>query len=96
MYKLTASDTVRDVPLGNALKVTLDHYYDILKTNAGNLQADEFLQLKLAADVLDISSKGASVGGYEWYSRYVILRRSDKTIEPTPVADAIQTSESVT
>ena len=50
---------VKDVDFGEALKLSLDNYYDLLKTNVGALASNEFLQLKLVADPLDLSDKGA-------------------------------------
>lgn len=89
--KRFASSPVRDVTFGSAMKISLDHYYDLLKQQAGGLQAEEFLQLKLAADTLDLSDdKKPSEGGYTWFSYYNLLNRSDKAIEPQPVAGEYQ------
>jgi hypothetical protein len=73
------------ISLGSALKVTLDNYYDLLKTQVGGLNADEFLQMKLVADPLDISSES-----YPYWSMYNLLERSDLGIEPSPVAGEIE------
>ena len=48
-----ADSPVRDVPFGEALNISLDNYYDLLKSQVGGLRADEFLQLKLVADTVD-------------------------------------------
>lgn len=88
-----APSPVKDVEFGAALKISLDNYYDLLKTQVGGLKADEFLQLKLAADVVDLSAdKKASEQGYVWFSYFNLLNRSDRAIHPTPVAGEIQIS----
>jgi len=81
------ADEVRDIPFGQAIKISLDNYYDLLKTNVGSLQAEEFLQLKLVADPLDINQDQ-----YEFFSYYTMLVRSDAAIEPQPVGGEIVTS----
>jgi hypothetical protein len=81
------SDQVRPVPFGEALKISLDNYYDLLKTQVGGLGAEEYLQLKLVADPVDISAEK-----YPYYSQYNLLNRSDLAIEPVPVSGTILTS----
>ncbi len=81
------ADEVREIPFGQAIKISLDNYYDLLKTNVGSLQAEEFLQLKLVADPLDINQDQ-----YEFFSYYTMLVRSDAAIEPQPVGGEIVTS----
>ena len=90
MYNLSGSP-VAPVTLGQASKISLDHYYDLLKSNAAGLQADEYLQLKITADVVDISTAKASEGGYAWFSQYAMLQRADREIVPTAVSGEIQT-----
>jgi hypothetical protein len=86
-----ASSPVQDVTFGTALKISLDNYYDLLKTQLGGLKTEEFLQLKLTADTIDVSTeKKASEGGYVWFSYYNLLNRSDRAIQPIPVANEIQ------
>ncbi|MFM0687315.1 hypothetical protein PQQ77_15145 [Paraburkholderia strydomiana] len=86
-----AGSPVQDITFGTALKITLDNYYDLLKTQVGGLKTDEFLQLKLVADTIDLSlDKKASEGGYVWNSYYNLLGRSDRGIQPIPVAGEIQ------
>lgn len=80
---------VQEVPVGTALKISLDNYYDLLKAQVGNLAADEFFQLKLVADTVDISEQD-----YRWFSYYNLLRRSDQAIEPIPVSGNITTAAS--
>lgn len=91
MYKLKQSPVV-DVSFGDALSLSLNNYYDLLKTQVGGLGAEEYLQLKLVADVLDVSDKGAAEGGYKWFSNYNLLKRSDKSIDNNPVTGDIQTN----
>lgn len=93
MYRL-ADSPVKEVTFGDALNLSLDHYYDLLKNQVGGLAVDEFLQLKLVADVLDLSDKSASstVEGYKWHSYYRLLERSDQAISPTPISGTIQTA----
>lgn len=88
MY-IFASSPVRDISFGQALNLSLDSYYDLLKGQVASLQADEFLQLKLVADMIDLSvDEKASKGGYIWYSYHNLLERSDIAIEPHPVSDS--------
>ena len=56
---------VKDVTFGEALKISLDHYYDLLKARAGDFDEKQFLQLQLASNIIDLSgeSKKASEGG---------------------------------
>jgi hypothetical protein len=84
-----ADSPIRDVPFGTALKLSLDNYYDLLKTYAGGLGAEEYLQLKLVADPVGISSKN-----YRWFSYYQLLKRSDQAIAPTPISGVVQTDVS--
>lgn len=79
-----ADSPVQPVTFGQALNISLDNYYDLLKANVGTLNTDEHIQLKLAADAVDISTKK-----YLWFSYYNLLKRSDMAIDPKPVADAI-------
>jgi hypothetical protein len=86
-----ATDPVKDVDFGTALKISLDNYYDLLKAQVGGLASEEFLQLKLAADTIDLSAdKKASEGGYVWFSYTNLLNRSDRAITPTPVEGSVQ------
>jgi hypothetical protein len=78
---------VRPIELSEALKASLNNYYDLLKTQVGGLGADEFLQLKLVADVVDIDDEK-----YRYFSMYNLLLRSDLAIEPVPVSGTILTS----
>src|SRR4051812_13609540 len=75
------------VPLSAALNTSLDNYYDLLKAKIGGLQAEEFLQLKLVADPVDISDEK-----YRYWSWYNLLTRSDLAIEPNPISGTILTS----
>jgi len=86
MYR-AGSDPVQPISLSSALKTSLDNFYDLLKTSAGVAQ-NELLQLRLAADLLDISDDRtpASKGGYEWFTYHNLLDRSDKQILPSPVS----------
>ena len=81
-----ADSPVRDVPFGEALNISLDNYYDLLKSQVGGLRADEFLQLKLVADTVDVSDEN-----YKFWSYYNLVIRSDQAIEPTPVSDGVMT-----
>lgn len=88
-----ADNPIREVTLNSALNISLDNYYDLIKAQVGGLRSDEFLQLKLVADTVDISDqKKASEGGYVWYSKNMILQRADRAIVPTAVEGEIQTS----
>ena len=73
---------VQDVTFGQGLQISLNNYYDLLKTNAATLGVDEFLQFKLVADPVSISTKKFADGGYPWFSQYNLLRRSDMSIVP--------------
>lgn len=86
------SSPVQEVKFGTALKISLDHYYDLLKAQIGKLNSEEFLQLKLVADSVDLSDKEFKDKGYKWFSYYNLLRRSDRAVDPTPVEGTINTS----
>jgi len=77
---------VLPVPFGDAMKISLNNYYDVLKQNIGGLGASEFLQLKSVADIVDISKTKNDDDGYEWYSYYNMLNRADLEIEPVSVS----------
>lgn len=83
----TPDSPIKDVTFGQALKISLDNYYDILKAQVGGLATNEYLQLKAVADPIDISS-----AKYKWFSYYNLLRRSDQAIDPTPVSDVVLTA----
>lgn len=87
-----ATSPVIEIPFGTALKISLDNYYDLLKIQVGGLGADEYLQLKLVADSVDISDKKYAEHGYMWQSYYRLLRRSDRAIDPTPINGTVVTS----
>lgn len=90
MYRISAESPVREVSFGEGMKISLNNYYDILKEQAGGLGAQEFLQLKLVADSLDITPN-VQEGSYKWFSYYNMLRRSDLAIAPEPVSGTILT-----
>lgn len=83
---------VKEVRFGSALNLSLDHYYDLLKGKIGKLESDEFLQLKLVADSIDLSDKDFKDRGYKWFSYYNLLRRADRAIDPQPVEDTLMAS----
>jgi hypothetical protein len=87
----TLIDPVTDVPFGQAMQISLNNYYDLLKAQAGGLGADEFLQLKLVADSVDISAPAEKGGIYEWFSYYNLLQRSDLQIEAQPLSGSVLT-----
>lgn len=91
MYRVDSSSPVKDVQFGEALQISLNHYYDLLKTQVGGLNSDEVIQLKLVADNIDLSNKNASEGGYRWWSYYNLLNRSDRAIVPMPVDGEVTT-----
>lgn len=82
---------VQDVTFGQGLQISLNNYYDLLKTNAATLGVDEFLQIKLVADPVSISTKKFADGGYPWFSQYNLLRRSDMSIVPQGVSGGVVT-----
>lgn len=88
-----AASPIQEITFGQAMKLSLDNYYDILKQKAGQLGAQEFLQLKVVADTIDLSTEEiASKGGYVWFSYFNLLNRSDRAIEPDPVSGGAATS----
>lgn len=89
-----SSSPVQEVSFGDAVNLSLDNYYDILKAQVGGLNAKEFLQLKLVADSLDLSGEpgGNGQGGYKWYSYYNLLQRSDVAVYPGPLSGQVHTS----
>lgn len=86
------SSPIQEVKFGAALKISLDHYYDLLKEKIGKLNTEEFLQLKLVADSIDLSDKDFKDKGYKWFSYYNLARRSDRAVDPTPVEGTVNTS----
>src|SRR5690349_5249101 len=84
-----ADSPIKEVPFSQALTVSLNNYYDLLKSQVGGLATEEYLQLKLVADALDISETK-----HKWYSYYNLLRRSDQAIAPTPVSGVVMTAPS--
>lgn len=90
MY-IAMKSPVEDISLPQALSITLDNYYDLLKAQVGSLQAGEYLQLKLVADLLDLSvDKKASLGGYIYFSYLNLLERADVGITPAPVSGGVE------
>lgn len=86
------SSPVEDITFSQALNVSLNNYYDLLKKQVGGLTTEEYLQLKLVADTIDISYEEASAGGYKWWSYYNLLKRSDTAIDPTPISGQVLTA----
>lgn len=78
---------VRPISIPDALSISLNNYYDLLKMQVGGLVADEYLQLKLVADPVDIDD-----AKYRFFSMYELLNRSDLAIEPMPVSGTIMTA----
>lgn len=90
MYNNLSDSPIKEVTFGEGMKTSLNNYYDILKEQAGGLGAQEFLQLKLVADGVDISET-VSAGSYKFFSYYNLLRRSDLAIEPKPISGTVLT-----
>ena len=80
-----ATSPIVPITMPQAAKLSLDNYYDLLKLNAASLQANEFLQLRIVAEPVDISNDKASQGGYIWWSYSNLLWLSDRVIVPGPV-----------
>jgi len=80
-------DPVQNVSINTALSVSLNNYYDLLKNQIRGLAAQEFLQLKLVADPVDLSTKD-----YPWFSYYNLLNRSDLAVNPTPLSSVVMVS----
>src|SRR5262245_15117241 len=80
---------VQDVTFGQALKVSLNSYYDVLKDQVGQLQSDEYFQLRAIADTIDVSEKD-----YPFFSYYNFLQRADQAIDPQPPNGTIVTAGS--
>lgn len=91
MYTKAASP-VQDISFGEALNVSLNNYYDLLKASVGGLAANEYLQLKLVADPVSLNDQKASAGGYRWWSYWNLIERSDHAISPTPIDSQVQVS----
>ncbi len=85
---------VQPILFGEGMQISLDNYYTLLKEQSGSLQAEEFMQLKLAADPIDISLPLTEQGQYEWYSYYNLLKRADLEIEPGPLSGTAQVGAS--
>jgi len=78
---------VQPIQISEALSISLNNYYDLLKQQVGGLAANEFLQLKLVADPVDVNDQK-----YRFFSMYQLLNRSDLAIEPEPISGTILTS----
>lgn len=92
---INSSSPIKEITFGQAMKFSLDNYYEILKMKAGQLAAGELLQLKVIADTIDLTADDkipASQGGYAWFSYFNLLNRSDRAIEPEPVSGGAATS----
>lgn len=91
-----SNSPVQPVTFGEAMQISVNNYYDLLKSQTDSLKADEFLQLKLAADIVDITDKTNDKKGYEWFSYYNLLNRADLGIEPRPLSEvSVQVSTSL-
>lgn len=82
---------VQQITLGQAVNLTLDNYYDLVKAKVGNLGADEYLQLKISCDAIDISDQ-VNEGGYKFFSYYNLLQRADLTIDNGPISGELLTN----
>lgn len=85
------ANPIQDIEFGTALKISLDNYYDLLKLKIGNLGSNEFLQLKLFADSVDINPKPVADKGYKWWSYHNIVRRGDLRVDASPVSGIVLT-----
>lgn len=74
---------IKEVDALADFRLTLDHFYTIVKEQVGNLQADQYIQLQATAVPLDVSQK------YEWFSRSNLSGFFDVRIDPTPVAENV-------
>ena len=82
-----SSGPITDITFGSALTISLNNYYDLLKDQVGGLKAEEFLQLKLVADALDLSQTN-----YPWFSLHNLHDKSNVAIEPSPVDSTVSVS----
>src|SRR5205809_6652647 len=84
---MMATSPVKDVTFGQALKLSLNNFYDVLKEQVGKLGTDEYFQLRAIADTIDISETD-----YPFFSYYNLLNRCDQAIDPQPPAGTIFTA----
>ncbi|QCK88035.1 hypothetical protein E8L99_20890 [Phreatobacter aquaticus] len=64
--------------------LTANHFYSVIKSQLGNLQLNQYIQLQLTALPLDINSKD-----YPWFSYGVLQNYFDVSLNPTPVSDSL-------
>jgi len=74
---------IREVDILADFNLTLDHFYSIVKTQIGGLQARQYLQLQATAIPFDVSPD------YKWFSYGTMNRFFDVRMDPTPVASNI-------
>lgn len=71
---------IREVDALADFRLTLDHFYSIVKEQVGNLIAHQYVQLQATAVPLDVSAE------YPWFSYGNLNSFFDVRMEPTPVA----------
>ena len=76
---------VQPISLGEAMKFSLDNYYDVLKARVGTLQSTELLQLQLNANPIEVYNPEGSTPAFTYKSHHNLLNISDVTIAPMPV-----------
>jgi hypothetical protein len=72
---------IQEVDVLGDFGLTLDHFYGIVKSHAGTLEADQFLQLQLTAVPLDLSTD------YKWFSYNNLVTYLDVRADPNPVSE---------
>ena len=76
--------TVTEVDALADFKLTLDHFYSLVKSQVSNLQADQYIQLQAGAVQLDVDKEK-----YPWFSLSNLNHFFDVRLAPTPVSDSL-------
>ncbi|WP_338503693.1 hypothetical protein V6R86_08465 [Sphingomonas kaistensis] len=74
---------IKEVDVMADFKLTLDHFYSLVKTNVGNLQTDQKVQIQLTAIPIDVSPE------YTWFSLGNLAKFFDVRIDPVGAADNV-------
>src|SRR4051812_15840904 len=74
---------VKEIDVLANFKLTLDHYYSLVRENVGALQSNQFVQLQATAIPFDVSEK------YRWFSYGSMANFFNVRLEPTPIADNV-------
>lgn len=75
--------SVKEVNVLEDFGLTLDHFYTIVKTQIGNLDINQYVQVQATAVPLDVSQN------YKWFSLGNLSKFFDVTLHPKPISDSL-------